>query len=61
MKKVEVFDVYQGKGIPEGKRSIAFNIELESKDNTLTDAEIVEIITKIKDALVAKNKAELRA
>ena len=61
LKKVEVFDVYQGKGIPEGKRSIAFNIELESKDNTLTDAEIVEIITKIKDALVAKNKAELRA
>ena len=61
LKKVEVFDLYTGKGIPEGKKSLAFNVELESKDSTLTDQEIVDVITKIKDALVNKNKAELRA
>ena len=61
LKGVQVFDLYQGKGIPEGKKSIAFNVELESKDSTLTDQEIVDVMTKIKDALANKNKAELRA
>ena len=37
---VEVFDVYEGKGIEEGKRSLAFSLTFGSQDKTLTDDEI---------------------
>ena len=55
LQNAEVFDLYVGKGIPEGKKSIAFNVELGSKDGTLTDDQIVET-----DTLSNKFKAELR-
>ncbi|MBZ0274252.1 phenylalanine--tRNA ligase subunit beta [bacterium] len=39
---VELFDVYAGAGIPEGKKSFAFSITYQSLDGTLTDAEVAE-------------------
>ena len=38
----KVFDLYEGKGIPEGKRSLAFKIRLGANDHTLTDEEIMQ-------------------
>ena len=35
-----MFDVYEGKGVPEGKKSLAISVRLQPKDKTLTDAEI---------------------
>lgn len=56
----KVFDVYMGKGIAEAKKSIAFTIELGSKDKTLTDDEIVSTMNKIVEGLQNKFHAELR-
>ena len=56
----KVFDLYEGKGIPEGKRSLAFKIRLGANDHTLTDEEIMQELTKITDALNKKYNAELR-
>jgi phenylalanyl-tRNA synthetase beta chain len=42
-----LFDVYEGKGVPEGKKSIAIAVRLQPKDKTLTDAEIEAVAQKI--------------
>lgn len=47
LSQVGIFDVYEGKGIEEGKRSIAFSLNFMSFDKTLTDEEINPIIEKI--------------
>ena len=57
---IEIFDVYEGKGIPKEKRSIAYSLSFGTLDRTLTDEEINNIMDKI---IVSLNKigAELRA
>ncbi len=57
---VSVFDVYQGKGVDEGKKSIAINVRIQPVKQTLTDAEIEGISQKIIDAVAAKTGAVLR-
>jgi phenylalanyl-tRNA synthetase beta chain len=42
-----VFDVYQGKGVPDGKKSIAVEVTLQPRDKTLTDAEIEALSARI--------------
>jgi phenylalanyl-tRNA synthetase beta chain len=44
---VAVFDLYEGKGVPEGKKSIAVAVRIQPKDATLTDAEIETLAQKI--------------
>ena len=44
---VEIFDVYEGKGINEGMKSLAFSLTFTSFDKTLTDEEINPLIQKI--------------
>jgi phenylalanyl-tRNA synthetase beta chain len=44
---VSVFDLYEGKGVPEGKKSIAVAVRIQPKDATLTDAEIETLAQKI--------------
>jgi phenylalanyl-tRNA synthetase beta chain len=44
---VSLFDVYEGKGVPEGKKSIAIAVRLQPKDKTLTDLEIEAVAQKI--------------
>lgn len=58
--KIEVFDVYTGKGIEENKKSIAFSLTFEKMDRTLTDEEINASMEKIIDMLTKKMNAELR-
>ena len=59
LEKVELFDVYMGSQIPEGKKSVAFSVWLRSAENTLTDEEIDSTCTRIIDKLT-KVGAELR-
>ena len=47
----EVFDVYTGTGIEEGKKSLAYSLTFGSNDRTLTDEEINAILEKIIDKL----------
>jgi phenylalanyl-tRNA synthetase beta chain len=58
---VSVFDVYEGKGVPEGKKSIAIAIRLQPNDRTLTDAEIEAIGQKIVAAVAKATGAALRS
>lgn len=57
---IEVFDVYEGTGIPEGKKSIAYTLTFEKSDRTLTDEEISTTMEKIIEFAEKKNGAELR-
>ena len=59
LEKVELFDVYQGSQIPEGKKSVAYSVWLRSAEGTLTDAQIEDASTKI-IAKLEKLGAELR-
>ncbi|HEU4838930.1 MAG TPA: phenylalanine--tRNA ligase subunit beta, partial [Micavibrio sp.] len=57
---VEIFDVYKGKGIEDGKKSVAVNVIIQPKDKTLNDAEIDAIAKKIVEAVASKCGAALR-
>ena len=43
----EIFDVYTGKGIEEGKKSLAYSLTFGSSNRTLTDEEINKVLEKI--------------
>ena len=60
LRKVALFDLYQGKGIPEGKKSLAFNLELRADDRTLTDADSEGVISKILEKVGTELGAALR-
>jgi phenylalanyl-tRNA synthetase beta chain len=47
IERIDIFDVYEGKGVPEGKKSLAISVRLQPKDKTLTDAEIEAIAAKL--------------
>ncbi len=56
LENVRLFDVYQGKGLPEGKKSFAFSLVYRAEDRTLTDDEVNAAFQKAQDEL-AKNAA----
>ena len=58
--EVVLFDVYRGKGVPEGKKSMAIRVRYRSMDKTLTDEEIVSLHGKIIKALEKRLGAEIR-
>jgi phenylalanyl-tRNA synthetase beta chain len=47
IESVTVFDVYEGKGVPEGQKSVAVAVRIQPRDATLTDAEIEALAQKI--------------
>lgn len=55
-----LFDIYRGKGIAEGKKSLAFLVLMQDTQKTLTDAEADEVMAKLLDAVAKKHHAELR-
>jgi phenylalanyl-tRNA synthetase beta chain len=57
---VSVFDIYQGKGVEEGKKSVAINVTIQPVKQTLTDKEIEGISKSIVDAVSQKTGAMLR-
>ena len=61
LKEINLFDVYQGKGIPENKKSIAFSLFWQSMKGTLTDEEVDLIVEDISKYLSKEVKAELRS
>ena len=60
LKSVELFDVYDGKNLPAGKKSYAVNFILQDESKTLTDKQIDAIMTKLINNLKQKLGAELR-
>ena len=57
---VNVFDLYQGPGVPDGKKSVAVSIRLEPKEATFSEAEIEAIAQKVIAAAEKATGATLR-
>ena len=60
LKDGSLFDIYTGSGIPEGKKSVAFNLTLRSDDRSLTAQEADEDVKSILETLKAELNAVLR-
>ena len=58
---VSLFDIYRGKPIPEGKKSLAFALTLNSPEKPLTEEEIAKIRKKIEGYLAREVGASLRS
>lgn len=54
---VTLFDVYEGKNLPEGQKSLAFSLKLQHSDRTLVDEEVQKYV----DALIAHLNASFGA
>lgn len=61
IERVDVFDLYEGKGVPEGKKSLAIAVRLQAKDRTLTEAEIDAVAQKIVAAVIKATGGTLRS
>jgi len=60
LKSVELFDVYQGKNLEEGKKSYAVSFHFQDNESTLTDHTVDQIMDKIKKSLETDISAQLR-
>jgi len=60
LKNVNLFDVYEGKNLPEGKKSYAVSFILQDEHKTLTDKQIDKIMSKLQSNFESKLGAELR-
>jgi len=58
---ISIFDVYQGRGVPEGKKSVAYTFALRAADRTLTDEEINKVWDKVIANVKASFDADLRS
>jgi len=61
LESVELFDVFRGKGIPEGQKSLAYAFTYRAPDKTLTDADVNSAHEKVLGSLKTQLQAELRA
>ena len=60
LRGVKLFDIYRGTGVPQGKKSMAFSLELRADDRTLTDTDSEGVVSKVLAALKEKMGATLR-
>ena len=60
IQSVELFDVYRGKGVPEGCQSLALSLSLQDPEKTLEDAAIQELVDQVVQVLREQTGAELR-
>ncbi|MDA7606245.1 phenylalanine--tRNA ligase subunit beta [Pelagibacteraceae bacterium] len=61
IKKVITFDIFEGQNIPEGKKSLAINVLLQSQDKTLTESDLDQISQKIINTVKEKTGATIRS
>ena len=60
LENIELFDVFRGKNVPEGQKSLAYAFTYRSPEKTLTDAEVNTAHGKVVDALKTQLKATMR-
>ena len=61
VKKVITFDIFEGQNIPEGKKSVAINVVIQSQDKTLTESDLDQISQKIINTVKEKTGATIRS
>jgi len=60
VKEVEVFDLYRGKGVDPGQKSLALRIVMQDTDRTLTDSEVEAVVASVRGHLSQKFQARAR-
>ena len=60
LQSVKVFDVYEGKGIKDGHRSVAFKLIYQDQEGTLGEEQLTEMQSKLIGALTKKFSIEVR-
>jgi len=60
LERVDLFDVYKGRQIPAGYRSLAYALTFRHPERTLTDQEVEGALTKTREALRSQLKAQIR-
>ena len=61
MTKLDLFDVYEGTGLPEGKKSLAIGLTFQDQSRTLDESEVAGAIDKVLETLKSKLDIELRS
>ena len=60
LRKINLFDIYRGPGVPMGKKSVAFSLELRADDRTLTDEDSTGVVDRVLKALKEEKDVTLR-
>ena len=60
LESIDVFDVYKGENVEDGKKSIAYSLVFKNNDRTLTDEEVTDIFDRMIEEVEKKLGAELR-
>ena len=60
VRAVEVFDMYRGKGVEPGEKSLALRIVMQDTDRTLTDSEVEGVVASIREQLDQQFQAKPR-
>jgi phenylalanyl-tRNA synthetase beta chain len=60
LKEVKLFDIYEGKEIPEGKKSVAFRVTYQAAKKTLKDKDIDKIHSQLASYILNKGDIQLR-
>ena len=60
LRKIQLFDIYRGVGVPEGKKSMAFSLQLRADDRTLTDSDSEAVVNNVLAAVKDQLNAILR-
>ncbi len=61
IESASIFDLYEGKGVPEGKKSLAIAVRIQPRDKTLTEPEIEALVARIVGAVTKATGAILRS
>ena len=61
VEQVAIFDVYQGQGLPEGKKSLAFSLVFRASGRTLTDQEVNAALARIQQEIAGDGAISVRA
>lgn len=57
---IALFDLYRGAGVPDGKKSVAFSVSMQSQTKTLTDKDVEEALNQLISAVSEHHQAHLR-
>ena len=60
IKKITLFDIFKGKQIGDGYKSLAYSVVFQAEDRTLTDQEVENTYKKIREQLITKFSAKIR-
>ena len=61
IRSIKIFDIYEGENIPDGKKSIALNVIIQSSEKTLAESDLENINKLIISTVETKSGAKIRS